>query len=135
VRPAVPDEELVEEWAFAKSEVKHPPRIKLLDVLAQTEAAGIPAWIAAAMPDSGRLQMVLAFLHRLQDESYHKDDNFFISTRDLGSLFGGSRQWAMRALRMFCRRRIIEVVDRGGPHNQKATRFRFVPGRDGGAEW
>jgi hypothetical protein len=134
-QPAASDDTLAEEWLFAKSAVKNPPRIKLVEVLKATEDAGIPKWVSDVIPDaSGRIQMALAFLHRLQDQSYPKEDNFFVSTRDLGSLFEASAQWASRTLRLFAQRSIIEVVEPGGRHNWKATRFRFVRGRDGGAE-
>jgi hypothetical protein len=118
-------DDLAEEWALAKSSVKCPPRISLLDILAKSEFNGISSWIVEAAPESTRFQCVLAFLWELQEAAWPKE-NFFISTRDLGSLFGKDASWASRTLRHFCLKSIIEVVERGGPHNQKATRYRFV---------
>src|SRR5262249_44858715 len=56
------DERLYEEWQFAKSKVRTPPRIDLDRVAAKAAANAVPEWIRAALPKNDRLQKVLAFL-------------------------------------------------------------------------
>ena len=118
-------EQLSEQWLFARMNVKHPPRIRLKAVLDATYADGAPSWIADRLPQQPRLQLALAFLAKLQAAAYPADD-FFISTRDLGKLFGASQSWACNVLKLFVTMDILDVVELGGPRNNKATRYRFT---------
>lgn len=125
VTTALNEEELDEEWLFAKSAVKYPPRIRLLEILARAQDVGIPEWIRQIVPKSGRLQLTLTFLLELQNAAFPAE-NFFISTRDLGKLFGASAQWGSRTLQLFVKLGVLELVASGRPQNWKASRFRFI---------
>jgi hypothetical protein len=124
VKASATSDEVADEWLFCKAEVKHPARIKLLDILERSAMKGIPHWISERFVGHGQLQAVTAFLSELEAETFPAED-FFISTRDLAGLFGTSQSWAARTLRYLCRVEILEVVKKGGPDTQKATRFRF----------
>lgn len=116
-------QDVAEEWACCKVTVKHPHRIQLDAILRESASKGIAAWIAQAIPESARFQAVIAFLWELQQQVFPQDF-FWMTAKDLGLLFEKDRQWAWRALKLFCRKGVLEIVEQGGPH--KATRYRFV---------
>lgn len=127
VQTGVSDEKVSQEWITAKMNVKYGHRIRLDEVLVRANERGIPAWAQQAVPESVQFQMVLVFLDELR-QSIFPAETFFISCRDLASIFAESHQWAARVLRYFCQRQILDLVEAGGPKNRKASRYRFTKG-------
>jgi hypothetical protein len=112
-------------WTVARTNVKSPPRIDLDAVMDKVYADGIPAWIMQRLPEDTELQAALAFLEKLAATVY-PSETWFISTRDLGRLLDMSHTLASHVLRTLCQKQLIELVERGGPDTNKASRYRFV---------
>ncbi len=56
------------------------------------------------------------------------DGVFFLSCRKAASVLGiDDYKWANRCLKMLCVDRVLRLIEEGGPHNNKASRYIYLP--------
>lgn len=76
-----------------------------------------------------KIKLLVALCYQLQLAS--EAEPFFLSCRKVQALMGmGSAKHAARCLRGLVNCGVLEIVEQGGPHTNKATRYRYVSSLD-----
>jgi hypothetical protein len=124
----VPRPVILMEWTMASANVKFGTRIDLDAVYKRVQENGFATWISDEFPEQPLFHLVTAFCVELAREVYPAE-TFWLSCRDLGEVVGISHTYASRMLTVLVKRDILEMVEKGGPHSNKATRFKLLRGR------
>jgi hypothetical protein len=124
LRPEQTKQEYWTEFLEGYEKVKHPLDESTLQTAWET-AQKSPLPKEAAQFEKPEIRLLVALCRELQRAAGNKA--FYLPCRKVQMLMHpDSQDTAARWLRMLVRAKIVEVVERGGPDTNKATRYRYL---------